>query len=80
MEAAADQTPWPTPLATCCMYTGRKVIAPNIANPTTKPIADEITNTLLRNSRGGITGSRTRRSTRMNPTTKMMKPPIKAMA
>ena len=33
------------------------MIAPNIANPTTNPIADGVENTLLRNSRGGITGS-----------------------
>ena len=55
------------------------MIAPNIAKPTTNPMTDEAENTLFRNSRSGITGSRTRCSTRMNPTTKRRKPTIQAM-
>jgi len=52
------------------------VIAPNIAKPTTNPMTDDVENTLLRNNRGGITGSLTRCSTRMNATTRMTKPMI----
>ena len=45
---------------------GRKVRAPNMANPTTKPTALAAENTRLANSPRGITGSAARRSTTRN--------------
>ncbi len=52
---------------TTCWNSGRYVSAPNSAKPTTRPIALVTTNTRLRNSSGGSTGSAARCSTAMNP-------------
>src|SRR4051812_29696508 len=54
-----------TPLTTC-MNSGRIVIGPSIAPPTTKPSAPAARNTRLRNSDSGNSGSRARRSTSTN--------------
>ena len=45
-----------TPL-TICMYRGRKVSAPNMANPMTKPMELAALKTRSRKSFSGITGS-----------------------
>ena len=49
---------------------GRKVRAPNMANPTTKPMALAERNTEVANRLNGMTGSRARRSARTNATPK----------
>ena len=49
---------------TSCKKIGRKVSAPNMAKPITKPIELAALNTLSRNSLRGITGSLARCSTR----------------
>ena len=56
-----------TPL-TICMYSGRKVSAPNMAKPMTKPMALAALKTRSRNSFSGITGSAARRSAKRNAT------------
>ncbi len=53
---------------TICMYCGRYVSAPNIAKPTTKPIAPAAVNTRCLNRCSGRTGSAARRSATTNPT------------
>jgi hypothetical protein len=53
--------------STSCRKTGRKVIAPNIAKPITKPTPLATLNTWMRKSRKGSIGSLTRRSTTTNP-------------
>ena len=50
-----------TPL-TICRNRGRKVKAPNMAKPTTKPMALAEVNTRLPKSLSGMTGSAARRS------------------
>ncbi len=54
-----------TPL-TICMYSGRKVSAPNMAKPMTKPMALAALKTRSRKSFSGITGSAAPRSARRN--------------
>src|SRR5215468_8239095 len=51
---------------TICSYCGRYAIAPNIANPTTKPTALDAENTRLRNRCNGTTGSAARLSAQTN--------------
>ena len=55
-------------------YSGRKVIAPNIAKPTTNPIAEADEKTRLAKRRGARTGSLERRSitTKTTPVTRPM--------
>jgi hypothetical protein len=50
------------------MYSGRKVSAPNMANPMTKPMALAALKTLSLKSLSGITGSAATRSTKRNAT------------
>ena len=57
---------------------GRKVRAPNMANPKTKPTALAVENTRLANSPRGITGSAARRSTNKNRTVSTA--PLRPMA
>jgi hypothetical protein len=52
---------------TTCWNSGRNVSAPNSAKPTTSPTALVTTNTRLRNSAGGSTGSEARRSATAKP-------------
>ena len=56
-----------TPL-TICRNSGRKVMAPNMAKPTTNPTALAAENTRLANRCSGITGSAARRSARTKAT------------
>ncbi len=56
-----------TPL-TICMYSGRKVSAPNMANPMTKPMELAALKTLTRKSFSGITGSAAPCSAKRNAT------------
>ena len=67
-----------TPL-TICMYWGRYAIAPNRANPTTKPTALAAENTRLRNRCSGMTGSAARPSAQTNaaPSTTAAAPMMK---
>ncbi len=51
---------------TVCRKSGRKVIEPNIASPTMKPIAELTANARCVNRRGGSSGSGTRRSMSTN--------------
>ncbi len=53
---------------TFCMNSGRKVSAPNIAKPITKPIALAEVKTRIRKSVKGMTGSAATRSTRTKAT------------
>ena len=53
---------------TSCMNSGRKVSAPNMASPITKPMALAALNTEARNSLSGMTGSSARCSTMTKPT------------
>src|SRR5690242_16851716 len=81
VPAAVDATNSPTTIGrvrnpedvaltprTYCKYVGKKVIAPSIANPTTRATADDTTKTGLANSRIGSIGSRARRSANTNAT------------
>ena len=54
-----------TPL-TICMYSGRKVSAPNMANPMTKPMALAALKTRSLKSLSGMTGSVAPRSANKN--------------
>ena len=56
-----------TPL-TFCMNSGRKVSAPNMAKPMTKPMALAAVKTRTRKSFSGITGSAATRSTKTKAT------------
>ena len=47
---------------TICRYCGKKMMAPNMATPTTKPARLVMTKVWLANSRGGMIGSAARRS------------------
>ena len=51
---------------TVCWYSGRKLIAPNIAKPSRKPIAETSAKLRLRNSPSDRIGSAARRSTKPN--------------
>ncbi len=51
---------------TVCWYSGRKVIAPNMAKPSRKPMPEMRLKLRLANSPSGMIGSRARRSTRTN--------------
>jgi hypothetical protein len=53
--------------STSCRNTGRNVIAPNIANPITKPTPLATLKTWMRKSRNGRIGSDVRRSTTTKP-------------
>src|ERR1700761_9742984 len=64
---------------TYCIYVGKKVIAPNIAKPTTKDSTQHTVNTGLPNNRIGRMGSAARRSTATNAPSAATAPTNKPM-
>ena len=55
---------------TTCRYSGKYVIEPNMAKPTTNPTALLVANARKRKSRGGRIASGTRPSTNIKPASK----------